>query len=293
MSSTELVATIINSLVLASALSLVTLGYVVVFRASRVFNFAQPDLMLIGAFIYLSVYEPGVPGAVFATLVALVVVGAIAWILYVVVLDRAAGEHHWMQMILTMGVSIVAVNVVQLIWGGHVRFLELGAPPERIELVDGVTLTTVDLTVLVVGIALSAFFYWVLSASPLAFRLKATAENPALAAYCGIRLRRWFGIAWALGGGAAAVGGIVYASRVPVDTALVDVGLVAFPAALLGGMDSVSGAFVGAIILAFVQQFATALISPEIATPLSFALALLVLLFRPRGLFGSVAVERV
>ncbi|TMF00704.1 MAG: branched-chain amino acid ABC transporter permease [Chloroflexi bacterium] len=284
---------LVSALVLGSIYALITVGYVVVFRASGIFNFLHPDLMLIGALTYTTFAgtDNGVGFSV-AVVVSVLAVSVLGGLIYVASVDRTSGMPHWIQMILTMGLSIAAVNAAQLVWGGNLRHLTLPYPNTTVDL-PGVRTTTTDLIIVVVSVVLCTFLYWLLTRSSFAIGFRAAAENPVLAAYHGIQLRRWYGGAWALASGAAVVAGLAYSSKVPLDPSLVNVGLLAFPAALLGGMDSISGAFIGALVLALVQQVAAVQFGTQSAVPLSYAVALVVLMLRPQGLFGQRVLTRV
>lgn len=293
MTTQELINTIVASLVLGSVYSLVTIGYIVVYRASHVFNFMHPQFMLFGAMFYTSFYKGGYGSFIWSVLLSMVIVTIVGALTYVVVVDRAATLPHWVQMVLTLGLSICALNVANLMFGSQLRFLQVPFVDEVWGLPGGGVLTKVDLIVFITGVVLFAILYWLLTKSPIAYRLDATAADPALAAYSGINLRLWFAVAWAVAAAAAVVGGIAYSTRIPVDSSLTNVGLLAFPAAMMGGMDSLHGAFIGSFILALLQQFGTLWFGAEIATAIAFSLVVVVLVFRPRGLFGSPVVERV
>lgn len=289
----EFVNTLVASLVLGSVYSLVTIGYIVVYRASHVFNFMHPQFMLFGAFFYTSFYKNGYRSFGWAVLLSMVIVTVVGALTYLLIIDRAATLPHWVQMVLTLGLSICALNMAQLMFGPSLRFLRLPIVDDVWHLPGDGILTKIDLAVFISGVVLFATLYWVLARSPIAYRLDAVAADPTLAAYSGINLRFWFAVAWAIAAAAAVIGGIAYSTRIPVDSSLTNVGLLAFPAAMLGGMDSLHGAFIGAFILALMQQFGTLLLGAEVSTAIAFSLVVVVLVFRPRGLFGSPVVERV
>jgi branched-chain amino acid transport system permease protein len=202
-------------------------------------------------------------------------------------------QPHWIQMIVTMGLSIVGLNIAQLIWGSNTRFIELPMQTHTIRLPGAVVITSTDL-VMIACCAIAGFVvYWVLVRSSFGIRFKATAENPALAAYCGIRLNGLLSFAWAVAAGAAVLGALLYSLKTPLDTTITDAGLLAFPAALIGGMDSIGGAFAGAAVLAFAVAVSTTYLGSEAAQPIGFGIALIVLLVRPSGLFGARTVSRV
>jgi branched-chain amino acid transport system permease protein len=286
--------TLVSSLVLGVIYSLVALGYVVVYRASRVFNFAQPSFMLFGALLVTTLRSgDGVVPFVTAVVLSTVVIGLSGSAVYVLTVHRSVGQPHWVQMVLTMGLSIAGLNLAQLLWGPEVRFVEPPLSHVRWQLPGGAVFTRTDLIVVITGVVLCAVLYWLLTVSPLGIRLRATAENSTLASYSGIRLRRWFAIAWGIAAAAAVVAGVSYTLRVPLDPSLAEVGLVAFPAAMIGGMDSIEGCFVGALILAAIQQYSSVLWGAQASTAVTFGAVLVILVIRPRGLFGAPISDRV
>lgn len=286
--------TLVSSVVVGVIYALVAIGYVVVFRASRVFNFVHPQFMLFGALLFTTITS-GASIATFLLGVALaaVIVSGSGALLYMGVVHRSVGQPHWVQMVLTMGLGIAGVNIAQFFWGTDTRFIEDPLGHENWQLPGGSNLTRTDFLIVVVGLLLCGTLYWLLTVSPLGVKLRATAENSTLAAYSGIRLGLWFSVAWGLAAGAAVVAGVCYTLRVPLDPTITDVGLVAFPAAMIGGMDSIEGCFVGALILGLLHQFSSALWGGQVSTALTFSAVLVILLVRPRGLFGSPVVDRV
>ncbi|MCK5892587.1 branched-chain amino acid ABC transporter permease [Aeromicrobium sp.] len=286
--------TVVSAAVVGVIYSLIALGYVVVYRASRVFNFLQAQFLYFGALLFITLWG-GDSLATFAlALVATtIVVGIGGAALYALVIHRTAGQPHWIQMLLTMFLGIAGLNIAQLVWGSDPRFLS--APGERVNwtLPGGAVISRVDVVILVGGVLLWLALYWLLTVSPMGVRLRATAENSTLSAYSGMPLTRWFGVAWAIAAAVGVLAGVSFAMRVPVDPTITEIGLMAFPAAMIGGMDSVKGCLVGAMILALVQQFAAVLWDVQTSIAAGFAVVLLVLMIRPRGLYGSPIVDRV
>jgi branched-chain amino acid transport system permease protein len=286
--------TFVSALVVGVIYSLVALGYVVVYRASRVFNFLQAQFLYFGALLFTTVWGgTTVTSFVAALLLTVLIVGLGGALLYAFVIHRTAGQPHWIQMLLTMFLGIAGLNIAQLIWGSDPRFVR--APGERVNwsLPGGAVIGRVDVIILVAGVLLWWGLYWLLTVSPMGVRLRATAENSTLSAYSGMRLTMWFGVAWAIAAGVGVLAGVSFALRSPVDPTITEIGLLAFPAAMIGGMDSVKGCLVGALILALVQQYAAVLWDVQTSIAAGFAVVLLVLMVRPRGLYGSPIVDRV
>jgi branched-chain amino acid transport system permease protein len=213
--------------------------------------------------------------------------------MYWLVMHRSAGYPHWVQMILTMGLSIVALNIAQLLWGTQIRYIDFPAPSATWSLPGGATLTSNDVAIIVAGVALSAALAWLLTGSRLGVRMRAAAEDPLLTAYSGLNVGWLFATAWMVAAGAAVVAGVMYSVNVPLSPGLAEVGLLAFPAAMIGGMDSIAGAFAGSFILAALDQVATRLWSSDAATAVAFAAVLAILIVRPQGLMGTRRLQRI
>jgi len=286
--------TLVSAVVLGVIYSLIALGYVVVYRASRVFNFLQAQFMYFGALLFITVWSGDDLGTfVLALIATTVIVGVLGALLYVAVIHRTAGQPHWIQMLLTMFLGIAGLNIAQLIWGSDPRFTTFPMEKAAWTLPGGAVLTRVDAIIVIFGIGLWFGLYWLLTVSPMGVRLRATAENSSLAAYSGMRLTNWFGVAWAIAAATSVIAGISFALRVPIDPTVTEIGLMAFPAAMIGGMDSVKGCLFGALILALVQQFAGVIWDVQTSIAAGFAVVLVVLIVRPRGLFGTPIVDRV
>lgn len=286
--------TVVSAAVVGVIYSLIALGYVVVYRASRVFNFLQAQFLFFGALLFITLWSGDDVGTFVLALVAtVVIVGLGGAALYALVIHRTTGQPHWIQMLLTMFLGIAGLNIAQLIWGSDPRFLS--APGERVNwsLPGGAVISRVDVMILITGVVLWLALYWLLTVSPMGVRLRATSENSTLSAYSGMPLTLWFGVAWAIAAAVGVIAGVSFALRVPVDPTITEIGLMAFPAAMIGGMDSVKGCLVGAMILALVQQFAAVLWDVQTSIAAGFAVVLLVLMVRPRGLYGSPIVDRV
>jgi branched-chain amino acid transport system permease protein len=295
MNFADIPAAFVYAVITGAIYVLVSIGYVVVYRASRVFNFLHPNFMLAGALLLTTIAGGSHSPAKFLLAAAASAIGLAAFgaLIYFGVMRQVVALPQWVQMIVTMGLGLAALNVIQLFWGSTTRYVSLPFKVHVYRLPGRIFISTTDIAVVVTCLFLGVVLYWVLVRTRLGTRLKATAESPGLASYCGIRLSLWVAVAWSIAAAAAVVGGIAYSLRVPLDPSLSEVGLLAFPAAMIGGMSSIEGAFVGAGILALIQQLTIVLWSADAATPVSFAAVLLILLVRPQGLLGGREVRRV
>lgn len=286
--------TLVGAVVVGVIYSLVALGYVVVYRASRVFNFLQAQFLYFGALLFITLWGGGgLTSFALALIAAVLLMAAAGAVLYAVVVHRTTGQPHWIQMLLTMFLATAGLNIAQLVWGSDPRFLDVPGDRVNWDLPGGAVISRVDVSILVAGVVLWVVLYWLITVSPMGVRLRATSENSALSAYSGMRLTMWFGVAWAIAAAVGVVAGVSLAARMPVDPTMTEIGLMALPAAMIGGMDSVKGCLAGGLILAIVQQFASVMWDTQTSVALGFAVVLVVLIVRPRGLFGSPVVDRV
>jgi branched-chain amino acid transport system permease protein len=277
--------------------ALVALGFTVIYRASKVINFAQGSLLLVGAYL-VSVLATGLnlPFAL-AVIAAIALLAAGGALFQMTVLRRLLGQPVFVLVMITIGLSIVIDSAIPAIFGGNARILgdPWGASAVN---VDGVTFNWVRIwTVLCTGLILALYFVFDrFSRYGLAMRATAADEEAALAV--GVPVRRVYALTWAIAGAVAAVGGLFLAGFPnSVNPSLGDVSLRAFPAIILGGLDSPPGAVVGGIAIGIVEVMASgyspAWLGSNFADVAPYVVMILVLLSRPYGLFGARPVERV
>jgi branched-chain amino acid transport system permease protein len=277
--------------------ALVALGFTVVYRASKVINFAQGSLLLVGAYL-VSVLATGLnlPFAL-AVIAAIALLAAGGAAFQMLVLRRLLGQPVFVLVMVTIGLSIVIDSAIPAIFGGNARILGDPWGASAVS-VGGVTFNWVRIwTVLSTGLILAAYFAFDrFSRYGLAMRATAADEEAALAV--GIPVRRVYVLTWAIAGGLAAVGGMFLAGfPSSVNPSLGDVALRAFPAVILGGLDSPPGAVVGGITIGIVEVMASGYApgwtGSNFAAVAPYVVMILVLLSRPYGLFGTRPVERV
>jgi branched-chain amino acid transport system permease protein len=296
----DLLQTAFSGIAVGCKYALIALGFSVVFKATGVINFAQAGLVLLGGYLTynftqtwgLSFYLSLVVAMVAGALVGVAIEGR--------VLRWLVGESPATLIMVTIGLLYVVDNVVTAIWGPDNR--NLGDPwGIRTREVLGVTVADRDLwaigfTALAVGLFF-AFFRW----STLGLAMRAAAFDPEAAMAQGIPARRVHRVAWAIAGAVAALAGTALAAGAgQLSPATGSLALVAFPAIILGGLDSPLGAVVGGVIIGLVQQF-TALLAPEyfswvgesfeLVSP--YLVMIVILMVRPYGLFGTPEVRRV
>lgn len=287
-------------LALGARYALVALGFVVIHRATGVINFAQGSIVALGAYLTFNAHQTwGLPFLVAAAL-GVAATAAVGLIVERVLLRRMSGQPVFSVIMITIGLLFVIDQVITMIWGQDAQ--NLGDPWGIDTVVVGdIVMAVVDLWA--IGLAFVVvvlfFFFFRYSGTGLAMRAVAIDEEAAMAR--GISVRRVVGTAWVISGAVAAVAGITLASgAAALRPSIGLIALAAFPAMILGGLDSPLGAIVGGFIIGLTQTL-TAGYQPEHAgwlgqdfqavTP--YVVMILILMIRPYGLFGTKEVERV
>ncbi|APH59833.1 branched-chain amino acid ABC transporter permease [Granulibacter bethesdensis] len=275
--------------------ALVALGFVLIYKASGVLNFAQGSMLLFAALTYVSLVEHGLPVwlAVLVTLLALILLGSA---IERFVLRPLIGRPSIVLFMATLGVSYFIEGASQLIWGSDVHPLSLGISDSPVSL-GGVLVSRLDLVAAAVAgvlvTVLALFFQY--TPAGLAFRAVADDQRAALA--IGLRLTRIWALVWAVAGGVALVAGLLWGARLGVQFSLSLVVLRALPVLVLGGFGSIPGAIAGGLLIGAAEKLAQVYLGDVLGNGIeswfAYVLALVVLLIRPNGLFGGGATQRV
>jgi branched-chain amino acid transport system permease protein len=294
----DLLQFVFAGLALGSRYALVALGFVVIYRATGAFNFAQGGFVALGAYVAWYAVDSGVP-FVLAVALAVLACGAAGALVQPLLLARMVGRPPFTVIMITLGLLFVIDQLIPTLWGYGTH--DLG-DPWGLDAIDagGVTLAVRDLwTIAVAGAALAAFFVFVgRSRYGLAMRAVAIDQEAALAQ--GIPVGRIVAISWAIAGMVAALAGVTLATGpAAVNPSIGFVALAAFPAMILGGLDSPAGAVAGGLVIGVVQTL-TAGYQPQHATWLGdnfhvvmpYLVMIVILLVRPYGLFGTREVQR-
>ncbi len=275
--------------------SLVAIGFVLIYKASGVFNFAQGTMVLFAALTFVSLLEMGLPLAL-ALAITLVVMVLLGLAIERLVLRPLVNQSPMTLFMATIGLSIFIEGLAQSFWGAQVHGLDLGIPDVPYE-VAGLFVSSFDIfaasTAGLMVAVLSLFFEK--TRTGLAFR--AVADDHLAALAVGLPLERIWGIVWAVAGMVALVAGLLWGSRLGVQFSLSLVVLKALPVLILGGFTSITGAIAGGLISGASEKLAEVFAGPFVGGGIEnwfpFVLALVFLLVRPQGLFGERQVERV
>ncbi|HLI24545.1 MAG TPA: branched-chain amino acid ABC transporter permease [Acidimicrobiales bacterium] len=285
---------------LGSVYALVALGFTVVFKASRVINFAQGEMLAFGAFLTSwLVLSENFPFAL-ALLVGVVVTSGLGLAFQFGVLRFAIGRPDFTIVMLTLGLATVLTSVIPTLWGSNPR---TNGDPWGSSAVHagGLTFNWVQIWSIVTALVVLVAFFLFFNRTRYGLAMRAAASDQEAALSVGIPLGRVFGIAWAMAGLVACIGGVFVAGYPnSLDPTVSNVALLAFPAIILGGIDSTTGAVVGGFVIGVIQEL-TAGYQPVylswlghnfyLAAP--YVVMVLVLLVRPYGLFGSRPAERL
>ncbi|MDN5757971.1 MAG: branched-chain amino acid ABC transporter permease [Tomitella sp.] len=277
--------------------ALIALGFSVIFRASRVLNFAQGAMILVSAYlISVLAVDAGLP-FVLAVVLTIVVVAAGAVAFHRTILRRIYTRDVFAVVMITLGASIVLVAGVDAFFGGEPRILGDPWGPSSIVL-GGVTFTWVKIWGLAAALVVVAAFFAFDRFTRAGIAMRATAEQEEAALAAGVPVGRIHAIAWAVAGLLAVLGGLFLAGFPSnVNPTLGNTALIAFPAIVLGGLDSPVGALVGGLIIGLVQVLTAGYIPSALGSNFGivapYIVMIGVLLVKPYGLFGSRPAERI
>ena len=274
---------------------LVALGFVLIYKASDVINFAQGDFMLVGAFItYGLIVQIGLPWSI-SILLAVVIAVILGVVVERLVLRPMIGEPIISVIMVTIGLSSLLKAIVNAIWGTTGRAFPSFLPDTPVNI--GGALVPLDrfIALAIVTVLLAAFMLF-FRYSKEGIAMRATADDQQAALSMGISVKRIFAIAWSIAAVVAAIAGVIVANIVELNGAAVaGIGLRVFPVVILGGLDSIPGAIVGGIIIGLLETYTAGYTSPELglSAVVPFIVLILILMVKPYGLFGEVRIERV
>jgi branched-chain amino acid transport system permease protein len=272
--------------------ALLAVGFVVIYKASDVINFAQGEFLLLGAYVgvtSIGVLElPWAIGILLCVLVAAFVGAFVEW----TVVRPLIGEPVIAVIMASIALASLLRAAVQLVWGVRPRAFPSFLPEGEIE-IGGAVLSLDRLSILVVGAILLAAVAAFFRVSREGLAMRAVADDPQAAMSMGVRLSRTLSVAWSLAAGCAAIGGVLLASLVGVSQDITFIGLRVFPVVILGGLDSLAGAALGGVIVGLLEAYAAGYVGLGVQRVAPFVVLILILMVRPYGLFGRERIERV
>ncbi len=303
--------TLIGGLMTGMLYSLVALGFVLIFKASGVFNFAQGAMVLFAALAMarFATWIPQWTGLtdkllvnVLAFGVAMVVMIGVAWLIERLVLGKLVNQEGITLLMATLGITYFLDGLGQTIFGSDIYKIDVGLPKEPLFLFEsvfqgGILISQEDVAAAAIAAglvaALAAFFQYTATGRAL----RAVADDHQAAQSIGIPLKRIWVIVWSVAGFVALVAGMIWGSKLGVQFSLSLVALKALPVVILGGLTSIPGAIIGGLIIGVGEKLSEVFIGPSLGGGIeiwfAYVLALLFLLVRPQGLFGEKIIDRV
>jgi branched-chain amino acid transport system permease protein len=286
---------VIGGLLSGVMYSLVALGFVLIFKASSVFNFAQGYMVLFAALTFVGLMEHGVPVWA-AFVIATAVMIALAFAVERLMLRPLVNQEPIILFMATIGLAYFLDGFGQIVWGGDVHPLDIGIPKAPL-IIRGVLINEFDLAAAAVAGSLVVVLAIFFQRTTLGRALRAVADDHQAAQSVGIPLGFIWVIVWSVAGIVGLVAGIMWGSNLGVQFSISLVALKALPVLMLGGFTSVPGAIVGGLIIGVGEKLAEVFWGPAFGGAIedwfAYVLALVFLLFRPQGLFGERIIERV
>jgi branched-chain amino acid transport system permease protein len=286
--------------------ALVAIGFVIIFKSSGVFNYAQGAIVFFAALNFAGLLQAGLPWYL-AGLITLLLLVVVAIVVERAVLRSLVGQSPLTLFMATIGISFFIQGLVEAVWGGNPHMLKIGLPESSLFTIDyawgatiGLDLIVQESDLLAIGVGLVlvlglfVFFHY----SRIGQALRAVADDHTASMSVGIPLNRMWVIVWSLSGLTAFVAATVWGTKIQIEPTMIGLALKALPVLILGGLTSIPGALVGGCIigvseLLFETYWGQPLFGGATTEWFAFVLALVFLLFRPQGLFGEPIIERV
>jgi len=286
----------VNGILLGQVYALLSLGFVVIYRASKVFNFAQGELMLLGAYsvwtLSLGMNLPPLLVIPLAFVAALVY----GWLIERLFFRRLLGESVFSMVMVTIGLVILIRGVVLVLWGPIERQFPVLLP--TMPIIMGEFLLPTNMVVgAAITLVLTVGLWYFFNRTRFGLTLTAVAEDPNIAISAGIPVRRAVTLAWMMGTCIATVGAVILLNGRSLNVLSADVAMAALPVALLAGLESIGGLLLAGAIVGVIQSLVAAYVDPRIGGAASsivpYVFMVFILVVRPTGLFGWRHIERV
>jgi branched-chain amino acid transport system permease protein len=289
-----LLTILVAGLATGAAYGLVAVGIVLIFRATDIVNFAQGEFLMVGAYVYLisSGQELGSVWELFTVVAGGLLLGVVFFAVVHGLLRRA--REHLHIIIGTLALSIILVNSARLQFTSQAKRVPGWVVGDDVMGIGSRAVPVISLVIVVCAIAVTVALYWWMHHTESGLATRAVAYNQEFAALSGISVLKTLALNWAVAGALVAVSGMLLSPTLSVyPTMGEDVLFKAFVAAIAGGFSSITGAMLGGLVLGVLELATTAYIGADIKVLVSFTALLLLLLVKPSGLFGTLAVERV
>ena len=286
---------LVSGLSIGLMYSLIALGFVLVYKATDAINFAQGEFVMLAGFMATTALAANFP-IYLAILAAIIGMIALSFGLERAVLRPLLGRPVVAVIMATIGLAAILRGLPPVTIGASTKALPLPISDNPIGF-GPATIPPIQALGVVVSLIFLAGFTWFFMKSRMGVAMRAVADNQQVAMAMGINVERYFAIAWSMAGLVSALGGIIWGSMLGVDTQLALVGLKVFPVVILGGLDSIIGAVIGGLIVGVVEAIAAGYLDPYVGGGTKdfapYVLMIIMLMFKPYGLFGKRKIERV
>jgi len=288
---------VINGLVVGSIYSLVALGFVIIYKATKVVNFAQGELVMVGAYICFSLTVQAHLPFLVSFLMTLAFSVVLGMAIERLVLRPLIGEPIISVIMVTIGLSSVLKSLVQMFWGTQIQVFPEVLPHEPFVIL-GLPVAPVYLAAFVLSLALFLIFSAFFKFSSIGIAMRATAYDQMAAASMGIGIKNIFALSWCIAAVVSSIGGVILGNINGINSQLGHLGLKVFPAVILGGLDSLLGAALGGLVIGVLENVCEGLAKDllglggfrEVA---AFVILVVILMVKPYGFFGTKEIERV
>jgi len=288
----EVVQLLISGVSQGCVYGLIALGFVLIYKATEMVNFAQGDIMMIGAFmavVFINLLDWPFALGLLAAVGVMAVVGAL---LERMLLRPMIGEPHFAVLMLTIGLGFALRAVAGAIWGNEPRALDL----PYVGIVwrwDNLVIGAENVVIMGGTLVLCGLLYLFFRFTRLGIAMQAASQNQLAAFYVGIPVKRVFSLVWALSAVISAFAGVLMAPVSLIDPLMGFIGIKAFAAAIVGGFGNLPGALIGGLLIGLVEQFAGRYLWPGFSELSAYVLLLVMLMVRPEGLFATMQQKKV
>lgn len=291
---TQFAQQVVSGTAIGCVYALIALGFVLIYKATEVVNFAQGELMMIGAFMAYSFIVLWGFNFWIGALLAIVVTAIFGGVLERTVMRPMVGQPVFSIIMVTIGLGFVGRSIVSMMpgWGVDTYGIETPFYGEIVSL-GGLVLSQDHLAVIVLTTALVVVLYLFFRFTRLGVAMQATSQNQLAAYYMGIPVKTMFSLVWGMSAGVAAFAGLLLAPISFVHVNMGYLGIKAFPAAVLGGFGSIPGAIIGGLIIGIVEALAGFYLPEGFKDVAAYIILLVVLIVRPEGLFGATVRKKV
>jgi len=285
---------LINGISVGFLYGLSAMGFVMIFKSSSVLNFAHGELIALGAFFFLALVTWAKLPIAIAFLVTLAGCFALGFLIERIFLRPLIGEPLIYVIMLTVGLAAMFKGLMLLIWGGNLQTYPDFLPEFLTLQWNIITIPPAYSSALILGLSFLIIFGLFFKYSPQGIFMRSVADNQKAALSLWVHVQRVFALSWAIAALVAGMSGVVLGIINGINVHdLSSIGLKVFPVVILGGLDSLSGAIIGGLIIGLLETFTGGYLDPSLRDVIPYMVLVLILMVRPYGLFGLVEIERV